>query len=180
VVTGRADRFVNRASVVASVGFAVALAATAGAIAWPRVASALGIEPAGPPPAYEPGSLIDTPAAWHGATPATLVVFARASCGASEKAQPFIKDLVASLEGRATVVASVGQATYDEDAAFVRSLGIGADRIHATPDGVRVRATPTLVLVSQTGRVLHSWEGVGPDQAQAAIKTTIQSAIGDR
>jgi len=181
-VTSFADRLVRRASVAASVGFVVVLAGTAGTIAWPRVASALGIQPAGPPPAYEVGSLIDTPAAWHETADSTLVLFARASCGASQKAQPFLAELVGALQrdGRAAVVASVGQESFDEDAAFARGLGVAADRVRATPAGARVRATPTLVLVTRTGRVLRSWEGVGPAQSQQEILKTLETTLAGR
>jgi aminoglycoside/choline kinase family phosphotransferase len=51
-------------------------------IAWPRVASAIGIKPTPPPtppPAYIAGQAIDVPAAWYSSSPRTLVLFARLS-----------------------------------------------------------------------------------------------------
>ena len=42
------------------------------------------------------------------------------------------------------------------------------------PAGLRVRATPTLVLVNREGTILHAWEGVGPDR-QAADRSRPRS-----
>ena len=83
------DRFVLRASTAATLALATLLAITLAFIAWPRVASALGLETAGPAPAYVAGAMIDTPAAWHARTPVTLVLFARASCGACVVRRPW-------------------------------------------------------------------------------------------
>ena len=73
-------------------------------IAWPRVAAAIGIKPAPPPPAppaYVAGQGIDVPAAWYAVVAAARSSYSRAhSCGACQKAQPFLKTLVAGLETR--------------------------------------------------------------------------------
>jgi thioredoxin-like negative regulator of GroEL len=45
------------------------------------------------------------------------------------------------------------------------------------PAGLRVRATPTLVLVNAQGQVLAAWEGVGPEKQQQQIAKTIQSIV---
>ena len=85
------DGFVRRVSVLVSAGCVIALVGTAGVIAWPRVTHALGIKAKPAPMPYLPGGAIDTPADWHASAPYTLVVFARASCGACEKARPYFK-----------------------------------------------------------------------------------------
>lgn len=176
----RTDRLMQHTSTAASLALATLLAITLAFVSWPRVAAALGLEPAGPAPAYAAGATIDTPAAWHTRQPATLVLFARASCGACQKAEPFLRQLVADLEGRAGVVLVVGRESLGEDTAFGRALGIGDDAIHAAPEGLRVRVTPTLVLVDQRGTVLHAWEGVGPEQKQAVIEKSILEAVSGR
>jgi peroxiredoxin len=169
-----ADGLVRSASTAASLALAAMLAITLAFVAWPRVASALGIEPAPPAPAYAPGGTIDTPAAWHSRTPATLVLFARASCSACQKGQPFLASLVADLRDRADVVVVGGSA---EDAEFARSIGVDDSRIQMAPAGLRVRVTPTLVLVDRAGTILHAWEGVGPEEKQTAIAQALQRAL---
>jgi thiol-disulfide isomerase/thioredoxin len=176
-MTPAADRFLNTASVGASLVLAATLAITLAFVSWPRVASALGLEPAGPAAAYAPGATIDTPAAWHGRTAVTLVVFARAGCGACQKAEPYFTQLFAELNGRADVVVVGGRETADEDAAFARALGLGEAAFHVAPDGLRVRVTPTLVLVDRAGRVLDAWEGIGPVEKQTSITSAVRAAL---
>lgn len=176
-MTPRADRLIHRVSTAASFVLAVALGASLASVTWPRVASALGIEPRTSGPAYNTGERIDVPADWYRGTAHTLVVFARASCGACEKAQPFLKELVASLEGRSAVVLAGGAETRDEDARFARSLGVADRSIQIAPTGLRVRATPTLVLTDRQGTILEAWEGVGPPEQQAAIAKAVERAL---
>ena len=85
----------------ASIVLAVVLCTSLGVVFWPRVATALGVKPAPPPPAYAAGERVDVPAAWYARRPKTLIVFARASCGACQKAQPFLKTLVGFGDGSA-------------------------------------------------------------------------------
>jgi peroxiredoxin len=174
-VTASADRLVRRASVALSAGLVLMLVATAGTIAWPRLAATLGATPDVVLP-YETGTLIDVPAAWYQGGPETLIVFARATCAACEKAQPFLKDLVGRMSTRGRVVMAHPPGAPDEDRKFGQDLGISRDRIHMTLEKLRVRATPTLVLVNGDGRVVRAWEGVGDEAQQATILAAIAPA----
>ena len=176
------DRLLRKLSVAASVSLALMLAATLVYIAWPRVAGALGTSdaPAPAPPIYAAGETIDTPAAWYNTAAHTLILFARKSCVACDKAQPFIKTLVASVHGRAAVVMAHpdGAASSEaEDRDYAKSVGIAESATFVTPAGLKVRATPTLVLVDRQGRVLHAWEGVGKADKQAQITEAIGAAL---
>ena len=64
-----------------------------------------------------------------------------------------------------------------DDTAFAKSLGITSDRIVVAGPGLRVRATPTLVLVNQNGTVIEAWEGAGPPERQSAIVKAIDVAL---
>lgn len=105
------------------------------------------------------------------------MIFARASCTACERAQPFLKALVASLGDKAAAVMAHPPGAPDEDAQFARSLGITDDHIVVVGPNLRVKSTPTLVLVDQRGTILHAWEGVGKDEYQTKIAQTIQAAL---
>jgi hypothetical protein len=177
-VTTGSDRTLNRLSVALSFGLVIMVGGTAGYIGWPKVASAMGIKPAKPvpqPPAYLAGQKIDSPAEWYSAAPRTLVLFARESCGACQKAQPFLKSLVASLDGRAPVMMAHPAGTEAEDRRFAASIGITSDHIKVVTANMRVKATPTMVLVDQTGAILAAWEGAGKADRQKEISTTIGS-----
>jgi hypothetical protein len=181
-VSPSSDRFVRKLSVAASVSLTLMLAATLVYIAWPRVAGALGMTsaPAPAPPVYTAGETIDAPAAWYSTAPYTLILFARKSCVACEKAQPFIKTLAASLQGRAAVVMAHpdgADSSEADDRDYAKSVGIAEAATFVTPAGLKVRATPTLVLVDRQGRVLHAWEGVGNAEKQAQITTAIGAAL---
>ena len=115
-------------------------------------------------------------AAWYSTSPYTLVVFARASCGACQTAQPFLQKLVADVRGKGQVVFASPGLEPDSDREYAQQLGVAADLTRQVPAGLRVRATPTLVLVDRTGRILGAWEGVGPPDQQAVIQQSIHAA----
>lgn len=171
------DRVVSHASLAASVILITALTATIGVVAWPRVAAALGVASSKDEPAYRTGQRFDAPPSWYDQAPRTLVIFARASCGACEKAQPFLAELVRHLQGRSAVMMAGPSATRDDDRRYAEGLGLTAQNIAVVPDGLRVRATPTLVLVNQQGEILEAWEGVGTAGDQAAIVKAIDAAL---
>jgi thioredoxin-related protein len=176
-MTPRTEKLVKELSLAASVTLTVALVASALVVLWPRVTHALGIKPKRPAAAYRAGDRVDVPADWYRSSPRTLVLFARASCGACEKARPFLKDLTERLSGKSAIVVAGGVETKDEDAAFARSLGVTDSSIKTTPSGLRVRVTPTLVLVDDRGTILESWEGIGPPDKQKAIVEAIEKRL---
>jgi thiol-disulfide isomerase/thioredoxin len=174
------DRALNRLSIAASLALVLMVGATTTYIAWPRVASAVGLKPAPPPPAppaYIAGQGIDVPAAWYASSPRTLILFARDSCVACQKAQPFLKTLVAGLENKASVVMAHPAGTDVEDVAFAKGLGLADANIHVVTSNLRVKATPTLVLVNQQGEILAAWEGAGKGDRQAEIVKTINGLL---
>jgi hypothetical protein len=176
-MTGRENHALSRASVVASFSLVLGLAITVGYVAWPRVASALGVTPPKAAAAYAAGQMADVPVEWYQHDAYTLVIFARASCGACEKAQPFLAGLVRHVQGRAGVVMAGPASTHDEDVRFANSLGIGDARTHVVPSTARVRATPTLVLLNQRGLVVEAWEGVGSAEHQGEITKAVDLAL---
>ena len=174
------SRAVDRLSVATTIGFLLMVAATAGYVGWPRVANAIGLKsaaPPPPPPAYAAGQRVDVPASWYDASGKTLIIFARASCGACDKAQPFLKNLVTRLNGRAAAVMAHPPGEDVANVAFAKSIGITTDHIKVVETGLRVRATPTLLLVDRTGTVLEAWEGAGPPERQSSIVKAIDAAL---
>ena len=172
-----ADRFVGRTASITNAGLVLILLVTAMMVAWPRVTNALGMRPKPPAPAYTTGQTIDTPAEWYGSTPRTLIVFARASCGACQQAQPFLKLLVADLGSTSAVVLATSGKEPADELTYGRALGLNEGAVKTAPTGLRVRVTPTLVLVDQQGQILAAWEGVGPQKKQAEIRKAIQSLL---
>jgi len=172
------DRVLRGAATAAVAACTLVLAVTVVAVAWPRLTHTLGVHPAAPAAAYRTGQTIDVPADWYRASPYTIVLFARSSCGACQQAQPFFRQMIGNLKGRAAVVLAGSAAEHDDDLAFGQLLGLKDAAIHVAPAGLRVRAAPTLVLVNQRGEVLGAWEGIGPMEQQAEIEKAIERAIG--
>jgi hypothetical protein len=174
-MTDRSDRLVRRASVAVSAGLALMVVATAGYIAWPQIASKMGVRaaPAPAPAPYVAGQQVDVPAAWYADAPHTLILFARASCAACEKAQPFLKEIVGQMRSHGTVVMAHPDGFPADDKKFASGLGIADDHVKVTTAGLRVRATPTLVLVDRQGRIVDAWEGAGKIDTRLAIRAAI-------
>ena len=166
----------RRASIAASVGLVLMVAVTLGYIGWPRVAAALGSKPAPAPPPYVVGQTVDVPAKWYSNADTTLVLFARASCGACEKAQPFLTKVVGIMNTRGAAFMAHPAGAAVEDAQFAKSLGVKDGQIVVAGDNLKVRATPTLVLVNRQGQILGAWEGVGKEDRQAAILAAIDAS----
>jgi thiol-disulfide isomerase/thioredoxin len=174
------ERALRKLSFTASISFVLMVAVTVGYIVWPRVAGAIGFKPAAPPPqppAYLASELIDVPAYWYNDAPKTLVLFARASCGACDKARPFLASLVSGLGGRAKAVMAHPAGAEADDLAFAQSLGIPENQIRKVTANLRVKATPTIVLVNQQGTILAAWEGAGAEARQVEIRTTIDRLL---
>jgi peroxiredoxin len=172
------DRLVAKGASITNAGLVLILLVTGMMVAWPRVTNALGMRHA-PEPAYKTGQTIDTPTEWYAGADHTLVVFARASCGACQTAQPFLKQLVADLGAKnAVVLGSTGKEPVEE-LGYGRALGLEETSVKVVPAGLRVRATPTLVLVDRQGQVLAAWEGVGPQKKQTEIRAALLALIGN-
>jgi thiol-disulfide isomerase/thioredoxin len=172
------DSLVGRLATGVSVILGAVLIASVTVVFWPRVAQAIGLKAssAAAPPAYRTGDRIDVPEAWyHNAAGApTLVIFGREACGACQQAQPFLKDLVShAVAGRVHVMFAGSQDASQDDARFAKSLGLADESIVTAPEGLRVRLTPTLVLVSANGAVIGAWEGVGQDARRLEISRAI-------
>lgn len=175
-MTSHTERYVAKGASITNAGLVLILLVTAMMVAWPRVTNALGMRHA-PEPAYKTGQTIDTPKEWYAGADHTLVVFARASCGACQTAEPFLKQLVADLAAKSAVVLGSTGKEPTQELDYGRALGLDEAAVKVVPAGLRVRATPTLVLVDRQGQVLAAWEGVGPEKKQDEIRQTIQSIV---
>jgi hypothetical protein len=81
------------------------------------------------------------------------------------------------MNGRGAAVMAHPPGAPEDDQQFGRSLGVADDHIFMTTPGLRVRATPTMVLVDQQGRVIGAWEGAGKPDRQAAILKAVDEAV---
>ncbi|MEZ5315966.1 MAG: hypothetical protein R2752_01050 [Vicinamibacterales bacterium] len=177
-MTREPDSFVGRVSTALSAIFVLTLVVTATVVAWPAIAGPspkVAREPL--VPAYRSGDAFDAPAGWYQESPYTLVLFAQSMCGACQKAEPYLRTLVAHLDGRASVVLASPVGRTAGEAAFARRLGLADTALVEAPRSLRARRTPTLVVVDRAGHVLGAWEGVGPDDEHATLTAAIDRLL---
>jgi hypothetical protein len=134
--------------------------------------------PKPPEAAYRVGDMVDVPAAWYASTPYTFVLFGQSTCGACQRAQPYLKALVAHLEGRAAVVLASPGGNRDAELRYAEAIGLDGRALVEATRTLRTRVTPTLLVLNQSGRVLGAWEGVGPEEKHEALTRAIDRAIG--
>lgn len=164
------DHLLGRAAVILTTVLSIVFVATLTMITWPRAAPT-EVSP------YRPGATIDTPVEWHESSAYTLVLFARSSCEACQTAAPFFRELVRTVAEKHAVVFVTSRAEHEIDTAFASGLGLDSAAVKQAVPGLRVRVTPTLVLVNRQGTIIEAWEGVGPDSNQAAIRNAILRVI---
>jgi hypothetical protein len=174
-----ADTLIRRAATTASLVLVAVVVATTLQIFWPRLAGAGGFAPAAaaPEPAYRTGDTIDAPAEWFAGSPRTLILFAQASCGACQRAEPFLRALVDGLDDRTAIVMASPGIEREYDRQFGRAIGLDDDAVCVVPKGMRAKVTPTLVVVNERGQVLGAWEGVGPEAQHPALTRAIEAAV---
>ena len=136
---------------------------TAAAVASPRLREFLGFtrESAAP---YRVGDTVDVPANMYEGASHTLIVFARASCGACELAKPVFADLVQQIRHTEDMRVSFVMTSRSpgEGAHYVRSIGLSESSLFLeAPENFKVRVVPTAVFVDHAGTILAVSEGAG-------------------
>jgi thiol-disulfide isomerase/thioredoxin len=173
------DKVLGRGSLIVSLVLVLVVGGTAGVVAWPRLAKSVGTQaaPKPPEPAYRVGDTVDVPRAWYASAPYTFVLFGQSTCGACQRAQPYLQELVAHLNGRASVVLASPGVNRDAELRYARSLGLEDRALVEATRALKAKVTPTLLVVNQSGKVLGAWEGVGPDDKHEALTRAIDRAL---
>ena len=130
-------------------------------------------------PSYAVGEIIDVPAHAFNAADHTLLIFARSSCPACQRAKPALASIVAATDALNSSVALVSSAelpSAEEEIQYARELGIEASEVLATDmRALRIARVPAVALVDNSGRVIAFEEGLSGDGAFDAILLKMQS-----
>lgn len=156
------DVLVRRIATGVGVACVAALSLTAAMAAVPALKGRVGWSTP-PPLSYVVGSAVDLNASLYDATPRTVFIFARSSCGACQRSKPQMAALVRELAAHNdTCVVLVTPPNAVEDTEFfAREIGLDSSRIaRVAPASLRVRVVPTVVVVDRHGTVLLGKEGV--------------------
>jgi hypothetical protein len=178
-----AREILTRRAATIVIGTCVAIVAgSALVLALPGWRRALGLATLDQP-AYAVGQRVDVPVGLYDATPFTLLLFARSSCPACERAKPAFAQVTAALRDRASVrvrmVVDDGQQAGER--AYLRDVGLAEDRLAAVDfRTLRLRRVPTAVLVDRDGRVLYTHEGEPSALDAAALLRMVSVADARR
>lgn len=109
----------------------------------------------------------------------TLVLALSTSCRYCTESVPLYQKLAQQKAGRSNVrLLAVMPQSFDEAQRYLNEHGVSVDEIRQVGlDEINVKGTPTLIMVDQTGTVIHSWVGKLPPEKETEVK---QRFLGDR
>jgi glutaredoxin len=147
----------------------------------PALRARFGIAPESPS-AYSPGQLIDLPTHFYREARYTVIIFARASCPACERAKPFLTRLVnaAHVDKDADVRLIMSSTGARELAEFAAAIGIRVSAATEKPANIRLHSVPTVVVVDQDGTVVLAHEGVPDPEQEAGFMRALISVAASR
>lgn len=118
--------------------------------------------------AYTVGDRIDVPVDLYDSSPATVLIFARSTCGACQRAKLQFAAVVARLRAVAPVtlgLVTTGARTSDEWA-YAQAIGLRETELKTISlEHLRLRVVPTIVVVDRAGVIRYAFEGA-PSTAQ--------------
>lgn len=127
---------------------------------------------------YQPGDTVPLlPGMDFGSADRTLLIVTKSSCSFCRASYPFYQRLLAERDRTGKPVRIVFLSPADdrtESIELVRAHGLKPDaQVSYAPRDLRVRVTPTLLLVDRRGHVLDVWFG----QAEPVDEVDIQSKL---
>ena len=166
------DKTANVAVIVASLALCVA------AVAYLRREP----RPAPPPSAqqadeaYRAGDTIDElPGAVVGQTPRTLLFFVRSTCKFCTENMPFYQRVAARRADAPNirlVAVSTEPAATTRD--YLKQHDVAFDDVLQVPPGrLKIRGTPTLILVDKEKKVLESWVGLVAEDREPVVMQSV-------
>jgi thioredoxin-related protein len=119
------------------------------------------------------GTKISLPGILFPAQNDTLILGISKTCHFCKDSLPWYKDLTVRLQGKVNVVAVLPQAQTEAEN-YLRGEGLsGTQVISANLDKIGVYATPTLLLVDNTGKVKSAWVGKQDDAGQQKVLAAV-------
>jgi hypothetical protein len=106
---------------------------------------------------------------------AKLVMVLSASCKYCDESGPALSRIARSARELSIPVVVVSAGPEDEMRAYTAKLGLAPTAIHrqTQPEQLRVRGTPTTLLVGADGRVVRGWTGTVTSQTEGDLMKTL-------
>lgn len=109
---------------------------------------------------------------------ATLVLALAPGCDSCSESAPFYRRLTAELATQRVHMTGVLPASVEESREYLRSLKVEiADVRQGSFEALKIRGTPTLILVDQQGVVVNVWLGRFPPEQEQQVIDTIRESV---
>jgi hypothetical protein len=156
----------KRTEVLANVAFIVLciiliVKALTGPAETPAAAAVRAAAPA-PRPMYQPGETIAVPGVDFAKADRTLLLVIRSTCKYCTESMPFYKDLAGDRRPAGNVrIVALSPDEIPISHAYLGTYSVKLDEVVKVPlTALKVRGTPTAILVDKVGTVLNLWPGM--------------------
>ncbi len=121
------------------------------------------------------GTKLSVPGIDWGVNGNTLVLALSTNCHYCTESSPFYRRLSAELPRQRVHLTALLPENVEEGAKYVRSLGLQVSDVRqGSFQGLKIRGTPTLMLVDERGLVRFVWEGkLSAETEQQVIDTVL-------
>lgn len=157
------EQWVRGASLLVVAACLVAVCATAGAVRR-AVLNEDGRT------GYWVGDRVDLPLEWFRGSGATLLVFLRSECPASQALASLLPQMRHDVPAGVEVMAVVSGRSGDTDVAFAEAAGFERQQIRTVDfESLHLRVVPTLLLIDRNGVVKMERIGAPPQAGQPGL-----------
>ena len=134
------------------------------------------VVPVRPAPVYRLGEIIkDTPDLGLRKARLTLLMITASTCHFCSASMPFYRRLREVAQRAGTRMVAVTPEDPDTNRTYLDQNGVSVETVVSlTKNSIRVRLTPTLILLKSDGVVVNSWQG----QLASNLEHDVLSAIG--
>jgi hypothetical protein len=166
------DKTANVAVIVASIALCVA------AVAYLRREPAAAPQPSAQqaPATYRAGDTIDAvPAAVVGQTPRSLLLVVRSTCKFCTENMPFYQRLAARRASESNIrLVAVSTEPVATTRDYLKQHAVAFDDVlQVPPASLKIRGTPTLILIDKERKVLESWVGLVADDREPVVMQSV-------
>lgn len=108
----------------------------------------------------------------------TLVIALAPGCDSCSESAPFYRRLTAELPRQRVHITAVLPESVEQGRQYLRSLDVDVSDVRqGSFQALKIRGTPTLILVDQQGVVLNVWLGRFPPEKEQQVIDTIRDSV---
>lgn len=128
-----------------------------------------------PEPAFAVGDTLPAVVDYARA-PRTLLLVTASTCGYCTASMPFYRRLEPAAVAAGVEMVALTAEDVTVNAGYLREHALSASVVRLTDNALRVRGTPTLLLVNANGQLLGQWVGKLSARDETAVMTALMEA----